>query len=52
MVGRGASYSLTGIGEKSKRTEISEKKLDRLKKELANSGSAHWVDKFIETGEW
>ncbi len=28
MGGRGASYSFTGSGEKSKRTEISEKKYD------------------------
>ena len=37
MGGRGASYSLTGSGEKSKRTEISEKKLERLKGQLKSA---------------
>ena len=51
MGGRGASYSLTGSGEKSKRTEISEKKLDRLKKELENAESAHWGDMKARQGQ-
>lgn len=51
MGGRGASYSLTGSGEKSKRTEISEKKLDRLKKELENAESAHWGNMKARQGQ-
>lgn len=51
MGGRGASYSLTGSGEKSKRTENSEKKLDRLKKELENAESAHWGNMKARQGQ-
>lgn len=51
MGGRGASYSLTGSGEKSKRTEISEKKLERLQKELENAVNEHWGDTRARQGQ-
>lgn len=51
MGGRGASYSLTGTGEKSRRTQVSENKLERLKKELSDLEDRHWGEMRARQGQ-